>query len=190
MFMVINFLAMGYACLQVYQFRGFGSRCDEVTLVGYLALANVSSSLTCVSYVIWVWLNLCVVVVLRLTAVNFLLMEWLLQSGPTVRVLHFSCQCHEVYSVINHMCVYPYAWICHDTHIHTHKHTHTHTHTHTHAHTQTGSCTFHLYVCICLLVVVYLRWVWLEDLRLGGLQPRNEMYGKQAHIFFSYKCCI
>ena len=42
MFMVINLLAMGYAGLQVYQFRGFGSMCDSVTLVGYLALANVS----------------------------------------------------------------------------------------------------------------------------------------------------
>ena len=43
MFMVINVLAMAYACLQVFQFRGFGSECDDVTLVGYLALANVST---------------------------------------------------------------------------------------------------------------------------------------------------
>jgi hypothetical protein len=41
MFMIINVLAMGYACLQVYQFRGFGSECAKITLVGYLALANV-----------------------------------------------------------------------------------------------------------------------------------------------------
>jgi hypothetical protein len=42
MFMIINVLAMGYACLQVFQFRGFGSECAKITLVGYLALANVS----------------------------------------------------------------------------------------------------------------------------------------------------
>ena len=41
-FMAINILAMAYASLQVYQFRGFGSECEKITLVGYLALANVS----------------------------------------------------------------------------------------------------------------------------------------------------
>lgn len=63
-FVVINVLTMGYASLQgrvgynttclfypsyssisflsVYQFRGFGEFCDAITLVGWLALVNVS----------------------------------------------------------------------------------------------------------------------------------------------------
>lgn len=41
-FVVLNILAMGYACLQVYQFRGFGISCALITEVGYVALANVS----------------------------------------------------------------------------------------------------------------------------------------------------
>ena len=45
MFMVINILAMCYAGLQVYQFRGFGFLCPPVTDEGYLALANVSLKL-------------------------------------------------------------------------------------------------------------------------------------------------
>ena len=40
-FMGINALTMIYAAFQVYQFRGFGTKCDAITLVGYLALANV-----------------------------------------------------------------------------------------------------------------------------------------------------
>ena len=35
---------MIYACFQVYQFRGFGISCEEITDVGYLALANVSAA--------------------------------------------------------------------------------------------------------------------------------------------------
>ncbi len=42
-FMVLNILAMGYACLQVYQFRGFGIDCEPITFVGYLAMSNVSA---------------------------------------------------------------------------------------------------------------------------------------------------
>ena len=41
-FVVLNILAMAYACLQVYQFRGFGRSCVLITEVGYVALANVS----------------------------------------------------------------------------------------------------------------------------------------------------
>jgi hypothetical protein len=40
MFLVINVLAIGYAGVQVFQFRGFGDDCDPITTVGYLALAN------------------------------------------------------------------------------------------------------------------------------------------------------
>jgi hypothetical protein len=40
MFLIINLLAIGYAGVQVFQFRGFGDDCDLITTVGYLALAN------------------------------------------------------------------------------------------------------------------------------------------------------
>jgi len=43
MFLVINLLAIAYGGVQVYQFRGFGDECDKITMVGYLALANVSA---------------------------------------------------------------------------------------------------------------------------------------------------
>ena len=42
MFLIINVLAIGYTGVQIYQFRGFGDACDTITIVGYLALANVS----------------------------------------------------------------------------------------------------------------------------------------------------
>ena len=44
MFLIINVLAISYAGVQVYQFRGFGDECDAITFVGYLALANVSGT--------------------------------------------------------------------------------------------------------------------------------------------------
>jgi hypothetical protein len=46
-FLVVNALIMVYAFFQVYQFRGFGEPCDAVTMVGYMALANVSVSQLC-----------------------------------------------------------------------------------------------------------------------------------------------
>lgn len=48
MFMVINILTLAYTGVQVYQFRGFGVDCAPITLVGYLAAANVSVS-SCVT---------------------------------------------------------------------------------------------------------------------------------------------
>ena len=54
MFMVINILAMGYAGLQVFQFRGFGEMCEPITNVGYLALANVST----LKDILWLTLQL------------------------------------------------------------------------------------------------------------------------------------
>lgn len=42
MFLAINVMAMIYACIQVFQFRGFGDECPAITNVGYFALINVS----------------------------------------------------------------------------------------------------------------------------------------------------
>ena len=51
-FLLLNVLAIGYACVQVYQFRGFGHECDDITFVGWLALSNVRFYFTLHTYII------------------------------------------------------------------------------------------------------------------------------------------
>ncbi|KAL5457106.1 hypothetical protein EMCRGX_G034345 [Ephydatia muelleri] len=40
-FGIINLLTMGYAALQVWQFRGYGGTCPLITNIGYMALTSV-----------------------------------------------------------------------------------------------------------------------------------------------------
>ena len=162
MFMIINVLAMGYACLQVFQFRGFGSECDDITLVGYLALANVSIYRQYM-YIIGL-LEILVSTCLVLLSIPVSTASLGLVCMTLSKI---SSNAHELIITLVH------------THAHTHTHTHTYTHTHTHAHTHactlTGSCAVRLYICICVSVSIHLRGVWLEDVCPGGLQPRDEM---------------
>ena len=137
MFMIINVLAMGYACLQVFQFRGFGSECDDITLVGYLALANVS-----------IYRQYMYIIGLLEILVSTCLV--LLSIPVSTASLGLVCMILSKISSNAHELIITLV----------HTHSHTHTHTHTHAHSQVLVLFVFTFVFAFLSLFIYVEFGW------------------------------